>query len=243
MTSRPGNLPFSDLVKLAQQDLNAYWKSVLGSTPVTSFVPDAAKTKQCAKGDSRPVAACFRRLRRLQPRKAARGIRQVRRQRSSHAHGRSVGGRGDPEEEAPHRSRSQTASRRVHGRCMGRQSRERYAQDHGTLSPATSTRPSLRSSHIQDTRQHPTTASCGSARSRRASSTGPRRVASSRRDKALGDPHRRTNERTIRRGRDPRHTPPSTCTRPSTERAQRTFAARAAGPLRSRTSAWACFRR
>ena len=56
--ARQGNLPFSDLVKLAQQDLNAYWKSVLGSTPVTSFVADAAKTKHCAKGDTRPVAAC-----------------------------------------------------------------------------------------------------------------------------------------------------------------------------------------
>ncbi len=53
-----GNLPFRDLVKLAQRDLNAYWKAALGSTPVTSFVADAATTKRCAKGDSRPVAAC-----------------------------------------------------------------------------------------------------------------------------------------------------------------------------------------
>jgi predicted metalloprotease len=53
-----GNLPFGDLVKLAQTDLNAYWRSLLGSTPVTSFAADAAKTKRCAKGDSRPVATC-----------------------------------------------------------------------------------------------------------------------------------------------------------------------------------------
>ena len=45
-------------MKLAQTDLNAYWKSVLGSTPVTSFVADAATTKRCAKGDTRPVSAC-----------------------------------------------------------------------------------------------------------------------------------------------------------------------------------------
>jgi predicted metalloprotease len=56
--AREGNLPFGDLVKLAHQDLNAYWKSVLGSTPVTSFVADATKTKRCAKSDTRPVAAC-----------------------------------------------------------------------------------------------------------------------------------------------------------------------------------------
>jgi predicted metalloprotease len=56
--ARQGNLPFRDLVKLAQKDLNAYWKARLGSTPVTSFVADAAKAKRCAKSDSRPVAAC-----------------------------------------------------------------------------------------------------------------------------------------------------------------------------------------
>jgi predicted metalloprotease len=56
--ARKGNLPFSDLVKLVRSDLDAYWKSVLGSTPVTSFVADAAKEKQCAQGDTRPVAAC-----------------------------------------------------------------------------------------------------------------------------------------------------------------------------------------
>ncbi len=56
--ARRGNLPFRDLLKLARQDLDVYWQSALGSTPVTSFVADAAKTKQCAKGDRRPVAAC-----------------------------------------------------------------------------------------------------------------------------------------------------------------------------------------
>jgi predicted metalloprotease len=56
--AREGNSPFPDLVKLAHRDLDAYWKSLLGSTPVTSLVANAARPKRCAKSDTRPVVAC-----------------------------------------------------------------------------------------------------------------------------------------------------------------------------------------
>jgi predicted metalloprotease len=56
--AREGNLPFADLVKLARQGLDRYWKAEIGSTPVRALRADAARTKQCARGSGRPVAAC-----------------------------------------------------------------------------------------------------------------------------------------------------------------------------------------
>jgi hypothetical protein len=56
--AREGNLPFADLLTLVHDDLDDYWESVLGATPVATFVADAAKAKKCAGDDKRPVAAC-----------------------------------------------------------------------------------------------------------------------------------------------------------------------------------------
>lgn len=56
--AREGDLPLADLVKVARRDLNAYWKSLLGATPVGSFLADAARARRCVKGGTRTVAAC-----------------------------------------------------------------------------------------------------------------------------------------------------------------------------------------
>ena len=56
--ARQGNLPFADLVQLARQGLDRYWKTQVGATPVTALRADAARTKRCANGSGRPVAAC-----------------------------------------------------------------------------------------------------------------------------------------------------------------------------------------
>ena len=88
--ARQGNLPFSDLVKLAQQDLNVYWKISAGFDIRHLVRGRPGKDEAMRQGRQQAGRRVFRRLRRLRPRKAARGIRQVRRQRRSHPHGRSV---------------------------------------------------------------------------------------------------------------------------------------------------------
>lgn len=56
--ARQGNLPFADLVKLAREGLDRYWKAETGSTPVRALRADATRTERCARGSGRPVAAC-----------------------------------------------------------------------------------------------------------------------------------------------------------------------------------------
>jgi len=54
---RSGNLPFDEIFDVATRDLDRYWKSTAGATPVVRLVDSAAKVRSCGKAE-RPVAAC-----------------------------------------------------------------------------------------------------------------------------------------------------------------------------------------
>ncbi len=52
--AREGNLPFGDVVAAVRKDLTAYWKSVLGTAPVSKLVASARRAERCAGRDARP---------------------------------------------------------------------------------------------------------------------------------------------------------------------------------------------
>jgi predicted metalloprotease len=75
--AREGNLPFGQLLTTVRKDLAAYWKSVLGVTPVTKLVASARRAERCAGRDARPVIACSGRIVAYAP-KALRAVYDTR---------------------------------------------------------------------------------------------------------------------------------------------------------------------
>ena len=191
--ARRGNLPFSDLVKLRATGPQRVLEISAGFD--AGHLVRARRGKDEAMREERQQAGrhVFGRARRLPSRNATRGIRQVRRQRCSHPHGRSVGRHGDPEGKLPSLGSQTAATECMAGAWVGDLVNGTRMTD-TTLSPGDLDEAVSALLALQDTRQRPTTASYASTRPRRASSTGPPRAASSRRDRALGDPHRRTAE-------------------------------------------------
>jgi hypothetical protein len=56
--AREGDMPFTEILKLARRDLNAYWKKLAGRSPVSEVIERVSKARECVRRDTRPIVAC-----------------------------------------------------------------------------------------------------------------------------------------------------------------------------------------